>query len=134
MSGHVVALVGALLIIGFMVELLRRRRLREKFAALWIVLGVVVLVTVAWPSVLERAARVTGVTVPLNLVFFGSLLVLLAVCIQLSAEITTLERGSQTLAEEVALLRHDVEVLERERGAEPVPPVADPGPDGRAAG
>ena len=36
MSGYAFALVGAVVTLGFMVELLRRRRLREKYAALWI--------------------------------------------------------------------------------------------------
>lgn len=125
MSGYVVAVLGACLILGFMIELLRRRRLREKYAALWIVVSVVVLATVALPDVLRRLADALGVTVPLNLVFFGSLLLLLAVAIQLSAEITSLEREAQTLAEEVALIRHRLETLERAAGGEPAAPVAD---------
>ncbi|TAM92894.1 MAG: DUF2304 domain-containing protein, partial [Jatrophihabitans sp.] len=66
-----VAVLGAVLILGFMVELLRRRRLREKYAALWIVVSVLVLATVALPGVLRWVAAALGVTVPLNLVFFG---------------------------------------------------------------
>ena len=136
MSGYVVAVLGAVLILGFMIELLRRRRLREKYAALWIVVSVLVIATVALPGVLRSLAAALGVTVPLNLVFFGSLLLLLAVAIQLSAEITALERQVQTLAEEVALVRHRVEVLERANGAgsaTAVDPAADLGPAGRPA-
>jgi len=116
MSGYLVAVLGACLILAFMIELLRRRRLREKYAALWIVVSVVVLAAVALPNVLTWLADELGVTVPLNLVFFGSLLLLLAVAIQLSAEVTSLEREVQTLAEEAALLRHRVEVLETAAG------------------
>ncbi|HWB36732.1 MAG TPA: DUF2304 domain-containing protein [Rugosimonospora sp.] len=133
MSGYIVALVGALAVLMFMFEALRRRRLREKYAVLWIGVGVLALVSVAWPGLLEGAARLLGITVPLNLVFFGSLLLLLVVCVQLSVEVTLLERESQTLAEEVALLRHRVELLERVRGGEPVPPVADIGSRGHTA-
>ena len=136
MSGYVVAVLGAVLILGFMIELLRRRRLREKYAALWIVVSILVLATVALPGVLRRLAQALGVTVPLNLVFFGSLLLLLAVAIQLSAEVTALEREAQTLAEELALVRHRIEALERADGIEPAaasgPPV-DAGPAGRPA-
>ena len=134
MSGYLVAVLGACLILGFMIELLRRRRLREKYAALWIVVSVLVLATVALPGVLRGLARALGFTVPLNLVFFGSLLLLLAVAIQLSAEITSLERQVQTLAEEVALIRHRLEVIER--GVDrTVPPatVASVDPSARAA-
>lgn len=133
MSGYVLAVLGACLILGFMVEMLRRRRLREKYAALWIVVSVFVLATVALPDMLRRLADVLGVTVPLNLVFFGSLLLLLAVAIQLSAEITSLEREVQTLAEEVALIRHRLEVLERTCDAQAGAPVTDQGSAGRPA-
>lgn len=136
MSGYVVAVLGAVLILGFMIELLRRRRLREKYAALWIVVSVLVLATVALPGVLRWLAAALGVTVPLNLVFFGSLLLLLAVAIQLSAEVTALEREVQTLAEEVALVRHRIETLERAGGIGPAAapdPTVDLGPAGRPA-
>lgn len=127
MSGYLVALVGALVTLGFMVELLRRRRLREKYAALWIVVAVVVAVLAFFPGLVERAASAAGVTVPVNLVFFVGLLLLLIVCVQLSAEVGGLEQKAQTLAEESALLRHRVEQLERAAGRQVIPPpVADP--------
>ncbi|HEY0119815.1 MAG TPA: DUF2304 domain-containing protein [Cellulomonas sp.] len=128
MSGYLVAVLGACLVLGFMIEPLRRRRLREKYAALWIGVSVLVLATVALPGVLRGVAAALGVTVPLNLVFFGSLILLLIVSIQLSAEITSLQRQVQTLAEEVALIRHRLEVLERVRGEQPGSPVADLSP------
>lgn len=127
MSGYLVAVAGAAVMLVFMVELLRRRRLREKYAALWITVAVLVLVVVAFPHLLERVAATVGVTVPVNLVFFVALLLLLIVCVQLSAEVSTLERETQTLAEEVALLRNRLEHLERDAGRPSVePPVADP--------
>lgn len=126
MSGYVFAVVGALVTLAFMIEMLRRRRLREKYAALWITVAVLVLVTVAFPHVLERLATLVGVSVPVNLVFFVALLLLLVVCVQLSAEVSTLERETQTLAEEAALLRNRLERLERATGQDTSPPVADP--------
>ena len=100
-----------------MVELLRRRRLREKYAALWIVVAVVVLRRrdlpadhrSGWPSWSASPRRSTCV-------FFLGLLVLLVVCVQLSAEVSGLEHENQTLAEESALLRNRIEVLERHVG------------------
>ena len=127
MSGHLFALVSALVMLVFMVELLRRRRLREKYAALWIAVAFFVMVGVIFPHMLEGLASLVGVTLPVNLVFAGALLLLLLVCIQLSAELSTSEAESQTLAEEVALLRNRVERLERSAGDDPRPPVVDPG-------
>jgi hypothetical protein len=133
MTGYLFAVVGALVTLAIMVEMLRRHRLREKYAALWITVAVAVLVGVAFPQLLERAAALVGITLPINLVFFVSLLLLLIVCVQLSAEVSSLEQENQTLAEEIALLRNRVERLERSAGEDPAPPVADP-PTGRTSG
>ena len=134
MSGHLFALAGAFVTLAFMFEMLRRRRLREKYAALWMVVAVLVMVSVAFPRLLDEVSRLVGVTVPINLVFFVALLLLLSVCVQLSAEVSTLEQECQTLAEESALLRNRIERLERLAGSESVPPVADPNLSGHPTG
>lgn len=134
-GGYLFALVGGLVTLAFMVELLRRRRLREKYAALWIVVAVVVLIGAFFPQIPAWIAELVGVTTPVNLVFFLGLLVLLVVCVQLSGEVSGLEHENQTLAEESALLRNRIEVLERHTGlGSSEPPVADPSSGGGAPG
>jgi len=109
MSGYAFAVGACLVLVVFLVVLLRTRRLREKYAVTWIVVGVGVAVLGAFPGAVEGLARLVGVQTPSNLIFALALIVLLLVCIQLSAEITTLEEETRTLVEEVALLRLDVE-------------------------
>lgn len=111
MSGYPFALAACLALVVFLVMLLRTRRLREKYAITWIVVGLGVGVFGAFPGAVAALADVVGVQTPSNLLFALALIVLLLVCIQLSAEITTLEEETRTLAEEVALLRFDVERL-----------------------
>lgn len=117
MSGYLFALAACLLLVVFLVWLLRTRRLREKYAITWLVVGLGVCVFGAFPAAVEWMADLVGVETPSNLLFALALLVLLIVCIQLSTEITTLEEETRTLAEEVALLRYDVEQLAHRIGA-----------------
>jgi hypothetical protein len=135
MNGYLFALLGALVTLAFMFELLRRRRMREKYAVLWISVAVVVIVFGAFPPLLYWLANVVGIATPLNLVFFLAMLVLLIVSVQLSAEISSLERETQTLAEECALLRNRIERLEDGAVVDPLPPsppVADPESSGHS--
>lgn len=137
MNGYLFALLGALVTLAFMFELLRRRRLREKYAVLWISVAVVVIFFGAFPRLLYWLANLAGIATPLNLVFFLALLVLLVVSVQLSAEVSSLEREAQTLAEECALLRNRIERLEDGGVVDlpspsPSPPVADPEPSGHS--
>jgi hypothetical protein len=61
------------------------------------------------PAITGWLTALAGVTTPINLVFILAFLVLLVVCIQLSIEISTLEESARTVAEEVALLRLELE-------------------------
>lgn len=79
---------------------------------LWISVAVVVIFAGAFPRLLYWLANLVGIATPLNLVFFLAMLVLLVVSVQLSAEVSSLEREAQTLAEECALLRNRIERLE----------------------
>lgn len=112
MSAYLLSVIGALVAIVFILEMLRRGRLREKYAVLWLCVGVVVLVLGIAPSVLTSAADLLGVVVPANLLFFVSGLALLLISLQQSSEISRLEEETRTLAEEVALLRLAQESLQ----------------------
>lgn len=126
MSGYAFAVGACIALVLFLVILLRTRRLREKYAITWIAVGLGVCVLGAFPGAVKGLADLVGVQTPSNLLFALAVTVLLAVCIQLSAEITTLEEETRTLVEEVALLRLDVE----RRFSEASPDTDKPDPTG----
>ena len=132
MSGYVTALVltvGTISAIGF---LMRSRRIREKYAATWITLAIAVVIVGAFPGLLGRIAQALGVQTPINLLFLVSGLVLLVVSVQFSVEVSRLEEETRTLAEEIALLRVDLERGLRDRGTPPDDDADGRGPDGGA--
>jgi len=114
---HVIAAVCGLLVLAFMLELLRRRQLREKYAILWLGVSLVVVVLAAFPSLLNWVAHRLGISDPPNLLLFSAVLVLLLVAVHLSWEASRLEEETRTLAEEVGLLRMQVHSLGIERVA-----------------
>ncbi len=109
MSGYAFAITASLCLVVLVVVLLRSRRVREKYAVIWIAVGTVVAVLAAFPTIVLALTRLAGIQAPINLLFSAALIVLLLVCIQLSVEVSVLEEETRTLAEEVALLRLDVE-------------------------
>jgi hypothetical protein len=102
-------LVVALLNVAVMLELVRRRQLREKYALLWISVGVGGIVLGLGRTVVDRVARSLGVSYGPSVVFLGAILFLLLVCMHLSWEVSRLEERTRILAEELALLRGDEE-------------------------
>ncbi len=112
---YALGIVAALATALFVLELLRRGILREKFAALWLLVSSVLVVLAVFPQVLTWAASLVGIAVPANLLFFLAAVLLLLVSVQLSYEVSRLEARTRRLAEELALLRDDVRMLEQRR-------------------
>lgn len=104
-------ITGALTILITLFELMRRRRLREKYAVVWFLLAIMALICGLFPHVLFAISRLMGVEVPANLVFFFASLVLLILSLHHSYELGRSEERIRTLAEEVALLRLRVDQL-----------------------
>jgi hypothetical protein len=111
MSPYTFAFVLSLATLVLMVNLLRTRRMREKYAVWWTLLAVAVLVLALNPRVLEWAAHLVGISEPTNLLFVASGSVLLAVCIQFSTELSSLEEDRRVLVEETAILRLEMRHL-----------------------
>lgn len=117
--GNLAAFLLALAIVALVFEMLRRKKLREKYAALWLIVGVATLVLAAFPQLLNIVAVLVGVQLPSNLLFAMSILMLLGVCLHLSWEISVVEDETRTLAEEVAILRTQIESIQDDRASVP---------------
>jgi hypothetical protein len=108
-GGFGLALAGAALVVLTIFEMVRRRYIRGRFAVTWTIVGVITVLMALAPGALDWAAQVTGVAVPLNLLFFIGFLGLLLILIQLTAEMGRLEKRLLKVAEDAALLRLEVE-------------------------
>ncbi|HEX2805202.1 MAG TPA: DUF2304 domain-containing protein [Kineosporiaceae bacterium] len=106
---QIAAVLGAAATLVIMVEMLRRRQLQEKYAVLWLALGVGLVVMAIFPGLLVTVGRWLGFVAPSNLLFLVAGLVLLLISVHLSWEVSRLEDETRILAEEVALLRVQVE-------------------------
>ncbi|MCO4253174.1 DUF2304 domain-containing protein [Pseudarthrobacter raffinosi] len=113
-------LMGSIVVVAilfFVFEMLRRQKLREKYAVLWIIIGLGTLLLSAFPGLLELASRLVGIQVPANLLFIMTLVLLVGVCLHLSQEQSQAEDEVRILAEEVAILRQDMTELRRQLDA-----------------
>jgi len=106
----------AVIVLVIIVSLLLRRQLREKYASLWIVIGLVILVLAIFPGLLLWLSDALGVEVPSNLIFALALVLLIGVALHLSWELSLAEDEVRRVAEDVAILRADVEDLRRQAG------------------
>ena len=105
----IVGAVAALLLLLIVLELIRGRRLKERYALLWLVTGVVLLVLSAWRDGLNTIAGWLGVeTYPPAVLFAVTTLFILLVLLHYSTVISKLTDENVELAQRIALLEERV--------------------------
>jgi hypothetical protein len=109
----IAASIASLLLLLVVFELIRGRRLKERYALLWIVTGLVLLVLSAWRSGLTTLAGWMGVsTYPPAILFAVATLFVIIVLLYYSTVLSKLADENTLLAQEVSLLRERLDRLE----------------------
>jgi hypothetical protein len=112
MKTYLIGITAAILITFFVWEMLRRGVLREKFAALWLIICAGMCLFAFFPPVVGALSRAVGVSLPSNFLFILVGLILLIISVQLSYEVSRVEARSRRLAEDLAILSEKVSRLE----------------------
>jgi len=111
----IVAAIAAALLLLIVFELVRSRRLQERYALLWLVTGVVMLVLAVWRDALNEISDLVGIAYPPSALFvLGSLFILL-VLLYYSTVISKLSDQSRMLAQRMALLESRMAEDERSK-------------------
>lgn len=105
MSLEVFVLVVACVNLGIVLELVRRRRLAENFALLWIAVAIGAFGLILLRPLIDDVSSSLGIESGTSVVFSLAILFLVIVSTYLSVHVTRLETKVEILAEEVALLR-----------------------------
>ncbi|MAU09386.1 MAG: hypothetical protein CL607_06170 [Anaerolineaceae bacterium] len=103
----------ALSIVALLVvlELVRRRKLREEYSLLWLFTAAVMLIVSIWRDLLHGLSKLVGIAYPPNLLFLLAILLMLFILLYYSIIITRLTHENKTIAQDVALLRYEIEQL-----------------------
>lgn len=109
-------IVAAVLICGLIFELVRRRHLLERYALLWLLAGMALLVLAIWQGLLTTVSGWVGIYYPPAALFAAGFVFVLIMLLHFSITISRLSDQNKILAQRLALLQQE---LERERQAEP---------------
>ena len=99
----VIAAVSVMLLVT-VIELVRRRRLLERYALLWLLSSLVLVGLAAWRGALERIADTIGVAYPPNALFIVAFGFVLWMLLHFSVAVSRLSDQSKVLAQRLALL------------------------------
>ncbi len=102
------AVSASLIALVVVLELVRRRRLREEYSLLWLATAIVMLVVGVWRDLLHSLADLVNIEYPPNLLFLLAALFLLFIQLYFSTVITKLTQENKEIAQQLALLRYEV--------------------------
>jgi hypothetical protein len=103
-AARLASVLFALLVFLLVFEMVRRRRLRERYALLWLAASLALIVLAIWTQLLTAIAHLVGIKTPSNAFFviaFGFMLLLL---LHLSALVSRFADETHVLAQRLALL------------------------------
>jgi hypothetical protein len=107
------SLVCALALLLFIVELIRKRRLREEYALLWIAATLSIAVMSKARGILHYAAQLAGVYYPPMMLFLAAGFFGMVLAIHYSLVISRLSAENRLLAQDVGLLKLEMDELKR---------------------
>jgi cell division protein FtsW (lipid II flippase) len=125
------ASAASLLLLLVVFELIRSRRLRERYALLWLLTGLVLLALSAWRGGLNTIAGWLGVeTYPPAVLFAVAVLFVLAVLLHYATVLSRVSDQNVILAQRLALL--ELELNQRGRTTQPSEGAAEAAPANQA--
>jgi hypothetical protein len=113
----IAASVAAILLLVIIFELIRSRRLQERYALLWLLTGVVVLVLAVWREALGKLADGFGISYPPSMLFLLTGFFVLVLLLHYSTVISRLSDQNRILAQRLALLEGRLTEKNAEREA-----------------
>jgi hypothetical protein len=108
---QIVAILASSALVVIVFELLRRRRLIERYALLWLLSSLVLLGLSVWTGLLEVISDAVGIVYPPNALFMIAFAFVLVLLLHFSIAISRLSGETKVLAQEVARLDKEVREL-----------------------
>ncbi len=113
MRNKIVALVVGIGMLLLIIELVRRRRLREEYSWLWLLTGSVILVLTMWFDLLKWITHLIGAITPSSTIFLFAFLFLILISLHFSVVISKLTDRNREIAQRYALLEVEFHELKK---------------------
>ena len=99
-----VIVLGLLIFFGI-IELVRRRKLREEYSFIWLLTGFFFVLFALWSDLLNVISAWVGIALPVNTLFFMALIFIFLLCLYFSLRISALSTQVKNLGQQLALLQ-----------------------------
>lgn len=101
----ILAIGASAVLLFYILEMVRRRRLREEYAILWLFGSLVILMLSLKRNWLEGISRAVGIAYPPSFLFIVAIFFILLILIHFSITVSKLHQMNKRMAQEIALLK-----------------------------
>ncbi len=113
---QIFAICGSLLISAFIFEMIRKRKMLEKYSLLWFCAAIVLIVLSVWRDLLEKTAALLGVFYAPSALFIIAAFFAMMMFLHLSVVVSRLSEQNKNLAQEVGILQEELRTLQKNLG------------------
>jgi len=106
------AIIGSVLFLLLILFLIQRKRIKEEYSLLWIFFAIVFIIFSFWRDGLNFIAELIGVAYPPAALFLILLMAVFLILIEFSIIISKLTDKNKTLAQEIGMLKQELEELQ----------------------
>lgn len=103
-ESRILSIILSICLLFLIFELVRRRKLKEKYAVLWFFTGITILCIAVFEKILSLMVNLLGIKIPINGVFFLGILFLILINLHFSVVISKLADQNKKIAQKLALL------------------------------
>lgn len=107
----------ALIIITFIylfviIKAIKNKKMQISFSAIWIITGLVLIIAIAIPNMIENISKLLGFELSVNMIFCAAIFLLFYLVFNLNILLTKENKNNTLLIQEISILNKRVEELE----------------------
>jgi hypothetical protein len=112
---QIVSFAGSVVFLAVILWSVRQKKLKEAYALLWILIGLVMLAVALWPNVLRVLSSLIGIMYPPATLFLLLLCGVIVILFQYSLLLSRCQEKISRLTQEIAVLKNEIEKLKKEK-------------------
>lgn len=112
---QIISIIFSLCFLGFILEIIRRKMLKEAYALIWVIMGISFLILSCWQKGLDWISSLFGIYYSPAFLFLVMLTACIMILIQYSVVLSRQTDKIRSMAQEIALLRERLDKIESEK-------------------
>ncbi|QNV39982.1 DUF2304 domain-containing protein [Rothia amarae] len=103
MVANLFFLILTIILVVMVLVQVRNQKMKEKYAALWLIISFIIIILVIFPKLLDWLADAVGIETPVNLLFLLAIIMLIGVALHLTQALSKMGEDTRILAEKTAI-------------------------------